>query len=304
MTALATLASEHDIVEYAEPFNTIALISMVLLLLVYVAGLPATVAVSAVFWRQRTRSRSHPAYAAAHAGRAQETHPPQPADSQSTPPPVAPSPTGPAGQALLHLQDVERQVLALRESPAAADSYVRLATVTADLVARHGDDSTVGRYAAGLRAVVAALAPLHTTGVAPADPPEPPAMATGTLPDRLRVGLARLAAEGRPVPERWAFSWYAYLMDRWPSGTDGRRHEIAEAFTRRYRETYPHGGMIVVLTGRTLMLSYTPASARFGGRPVEVATNLPDVAESPEAVRRLGAVGATALGDLRPPATP
>ncbi len=298
MTALALLASEHEAPPPDDVFTVVGAILLLLLMLVYVAGLPATLAVAAVFWRQRTRANPPPlnpsATVSAPAGVAPAPHP------AGSPPSLA---AATSGEALLHLQAVERQVLALRESPPGADVCARLAVTITDLIARHGPHSTAGRYASGLQAIVAGLAPLHTTDVMPADPPEPPAVATGSFPELLRVGLARLAAEGRPVPERWAFAWYGHLAERWPPGADGRRVEIAHAFAQRYRDTYPHGGMIVPLTHRTVVVAYTPASARFGGRPLEIATNLPDVAASPDATRRLSAVGATAMSDLQPPVT-
>src|SRR5690606_12868929 len=136
------------------------------------------------------------------------------------------------------------------------------------------------------------------------DPPPPPPVAPPQLPDRLRVGLARLAAAGRPIPALWAVAWHSHRPDRWPADADQRRDELVTAFIRRYHERYPHGGMIVVLTDARLTLSYTPASARFGGRAIEVVTDLPEVTELPDAVRRLSAVAAAALGDLRPPVTP
>lgn len=279
MTALDVAQSGTETV-YPEPYNTIAAVALAVLMVAYLAGLPATVTVAALYWPQRTRAVP----AAPH-------------------PPAGAAPS-PAGQTLLHLQRLERRVLELPGTAAPAQLYLQLATETEELITRHGERSTVGRYAVGLQVVVAALAPLHTPGVAPADPPEPADQAYERLPDRLRVGLARLAAEGRPVPEQWALSWYLHLVGESPAGADPPRAGFARAFLRRYRETYPHGGMIVALTGERLAVSYRPASARYAGRPVEIPTDLPEIAELPDAVRRLRAVGESAASDVAGPTTP
>lgn len=276
-------------IEYAEPFDTIGTVLVAVLLVVYLLGVPATVTVTLALWRQRTR---------------------RPSRRQPTAEPVVPPASPPrssaatTAQALLHLQTVEREVLALRDRPAPVDDYLRLAADAAALVARHGEESTVGRYAVGLQAVVAALGPLHIPGVSPDDPPESPAAPDGSVPDRLRVGLARLAAEGRPVPDRWAFAWIGHRLDRWPAAVDhGRRAELARAFADRYRLTFSHGGLILATAATRLVLQYTPASARFRGQPVEVATDLPDVASSPDSISQLQTVINAALRDLDPPIT-
>lgn len=300
MTVLAVLLQEPDVTEYIEPYNTIALVAVMALLVVYLAGLPATVAVSAVLWRQRTRPVApRPSYAVAAA-----PPPDAPAPASPFPPPVPPPPPagpGSPAQPLLALQRLEREVLGMRERQPSADAAARLAVEVRVLATRYGESSTVGRYAVGLQVIVAALAPLDTTEVLPIDPPDPPPVAGSGVPDRLRVGLGRIAASGRPIPAQWAFSWHGHRADRWPAAADGRREQLAAAFVRRYQEIYPHGGMIMALTGGRLTLTYTPASARFGGRPIEIPTGLPDVADLPEAVRRLRAVAAAALRDLHPP---
>ncbi|QSB13259.1 hypothetical protein JQS43_16690 [Natronosporangium hydrolyticum] len=323
MTLLASLA-QAEVTEYAEPYDTIAAVAILLLLLVYLAGLPATVAVAAMHWRHRSRPRSaRPTSTAAPP----TTVPPMTVPPPTRPPPtvpatrfapgpaappVAPAPLaapppaagGAAGAALLQLQALEREVLALLETPAAAP-WQRLAQQTAELVSRHGADPTLGPHAVGLRAVVAALAPLRMPAAAITEPPVVPLAApTGELPASLRVGLCRLAAEGRPIPPQWAFAWYGHLWPRWPTEVDQRIEEIRQAFTARYQATYPHGGMILALVGGTLEVNYPPISARYGGRPIRVASSLPDVTAIPDPLRRLRAVGGAALAELRPPVTP
>lgn len=61
--------------------------------------------------------------------------------------------------------------------------------------------------------------------------------------------------------------------------------------------------MILALTGAKLTLRYTPASARYGGRPVDVPTGLPDVFEHPDALRRLRTVADAAVRELGLPST-
>ena len=64
---VAGLASEPERVQPADPFTTVGAVALGLLLLVYVAGVPATMAIAALYWRQRTR-RPAPPVAAATAG--------------------------------------------------------------------------------------------------------------------------------------------------------------------------------------------------------------------------------------------
>jgi hypothetical protein len=292
---LAAILQDPNVPKYVEPYDTIGTIALLVLMLIYLVGTPATVAVAAVFWRQRTR----PAPPVRHSGSVAGA---PPAPSQMGPPQWAGASS--AAPALLHLQRVEREVLALPEQPVSASASIRLATEIEQLIARYGAGSMAGRYATGLRLIVAAFAPPDADRVLSMDPPDPPPAATGAVPDELRIGLGRIAATGRPVPARWAFAWYGHRADRWPPAADRRYDELAGAFTRRYQQTYPHGGMIVALTGGKLTLRYAPASARFGGQWIEVATDLPDVVELPDAVRRLRATADAALRDLSPPVTP
>ena len=291
---LAATLQNTDVPKYVEPYDTIGTIALFVLMLIYLVGTPATVAVAAVFWRQRTRPSPPVGHSGSVAG--------------ALPAPSRPGPRQSAGvssaAALLHLQRVERDVLALPDQPVSASASIRLATEVEQLISRYGASYMAGRYATGLRLIVAAFAPLDADKVLSMDPPDPPPAATGAVPDELRIGLGRIAAAGRPVPARWAFAWYGHRADRWPTAADSRHDELAGAFTRRYQQTYPHGGMIVALTGRKLTLRYAPASARFGGQWIEVATDLPDVVELPDAVRRLRATAEAALRDLSPPVTP
>jgi hypothetical protein len=263
--------------------DTIAAVALGLLLAAYGLGLPATLIVSGVYWRTRTRRgvTSPP--------------PPPPRPQPPTIPPTAaafaPSPVSPA---LLRLSNLERQVLALREAPASPERHVTLAAEAGELLGRYGVESTVGRHAAGLLAIAEALAP---AGFRPGDAPPVPAFPPPRLPDRVRVGLGRLAAAGQPVPVAWAFCWLGHLPDRWSARLPG--HELAGAFAARYSEAYPRGGIVLPWSGRRLALRYTPASARFGGQELAVVTGLPDVAELPEPLHRLRAVAAAALADLR-----
>jgi hypothetical protein len=303
-----------------EPYDTIAAAALVVLIVLYALGLPATVIVAVVQWRSRTRPQPlvpvgppRAAHRVSGAPRAAHRVPGAPRAAHRVPgappptvPALAPPPVGPA---FLRLQGLERRVLALRDAPVPVAAYRQLAAEAAELLGRHGSGSTIGRYAAGLLAVVEALAPpdlpLST------DPPPPPETAPAGLPDLLRVELGRLAAAGRPIPAGWAFAWLGHLPDRWPvladpylsPGTAPRppsapHDRLARAFDRRYAEAYPHGGMIVALTGARLALRYTPASARFGGQPLTFATGLPDVAMLPDPVRRLRAIGTAAAADL------
>jgi hypothetical protein len=271
--------------------DTIGAITLGLLMVAYGVGLPATLIVAAVSWRSRTRRplAATPHHPLPHAPLGSPPVVPPPAPP--TVPAFAPSPVGPA---FLRLSGLERQVLGLLDAAAPAGAYHRLAGEASELLGRYGAEPTVGRHASGLLAIIEALAP---PGFPLADPPPPPERVPARPPDRLRVGLGRLAAAGRPVPAGWAFSWLGHLPDRWPAWAH-HHGDLGRAFAARYAESYPHGGIAVPAAGGRLMLSYTPAGARFGGQPLPVATGLPDVVDAPEPVHRLRVVGAAAAADL------
>jgi TerB N-terminal domain len=271
--------------------DTIGAITIGVLMVAYLVGLPVTLIIAGVSWRSRTR-RPQPAPPSVVPSQVGPRPPPQ-VGPPPTVPALAPSPVSPA---FLRLSGLERQVLALRGAPAPADTHYRLASEASELVGRYGSDSTVGRHASGLLAIVEALAP---PGFQVTDPPPPPAQVPDRLPDRLRVGLGRLAATGRPVPAAWAYSWLGHLPDRWPARAQ-HHGDLGRAFTARYLEAHPIGGIVLPATGGRLALSYTPASARFGGQPLVIATGLPDVAGLAEPVHRLRAVAATAAAELPP----
>jgi hypothetical protein len=277
--------------------DTIAAAALGLLLVAYLVGVPLTLIVSAVHWPSRTRRIRDltPAPAQLPTSLPSQRLPGLPAPAPApvpTAPAFAPSPVSPA---LLRLSNLERQVLALRDAPAPAELYPRLAAEAGDLLGRSGADSTVGRHAAGLIAIVEALAP---TGFRLGDAPPVPAFPPPRLPDRLRAGLGRFAAAGSPLPVAWAFAWLGHLPDRWPPQLPS--HELARAFAARYAESYPLGGIALPWTGYRLTLHYTPASARFGGQELAIPTGLPDVSQLLEPVHQLRAVGAAAVADLLP----
>lgn len=219
---LAAPAQEGEVTEYPEPYFTVYVVSAMVLLFAYVFGVPTTVAITAVLWRQRTRFRPG------------QRRPP-------TPPPSAPgapirqvSPAAGAGQDLLRLQSLEHQVLELRERPAPAETYTRLAGEATDFITRFPNSTLQIRYVQGLRAIIAGLAPAGVPGVVPAEPPEPVPVTGAHPPDLLRVALARFALEGRLVPADWAYAWLEHLPDWRPPVATYQRDQLARAFVRRY----------------------------------------------------------------------
>lgn len=294
------LAQAQEPVEYREPFNTILLVTTAVLLLAYVVLVPATVALFLTHWPRRTRHATvgpgvaivPPVYAAppasaaaarAGAGGAQAT---TAAFSAVASP--ASSVRG-AGDALLRLHVLERRVLELPGSGAPPE---RLAQLLREIDALQ--QTEFAPYASGLLVIVEASAPAGA--VDPPAPPPPPDVAPGPVPDRMRVWLARFAAEGRPVPVDWAYAWYRHLPPQ--PGMAADHPGFAAAFARRYREAYPYGGMLLVASGEPLAVRYTPASARFGGRSVDVDTRLVDVSGQPEALRQLSTLAQWARLDL------
>ncbi len=282
------LAQARERVEYNEPFDTIGLVTTAVLFVAYVVLVPTTLVIFLVYWPQRTRDGAGRGPGVVSTLRAAYAARPAPAAWSTVVTPSAPSGRD-AGDALLRLQVLERQVLALPDSGAPPE---RVAQLLREIDAL--DQTEFARYAPGLRVIVEALAPAGA--VDPPAPPSPPDGAPPQIPDRLRVWLARFAAEGRPVPADWAYAWYRHLPSQ--PGTVPEAPGFAAAFARRYREAYPHGGMLLVVSGEPLTVRYAPASARFGGRSVDVDTRLVDVSGQPEALRRLSTVAERARADL------
>lgn len=106
----------------------------------------------------------------------------------------------------------------------------------------------------------------------------PPAERTGNeLPDTLRVGVAQLALDGKPIPVDWAWAWLTCHPDvslRTPATRCAGL--FRQLFEVRYRQRFGPG--LTITPNKTkLTINYRPASASFGETVCLPVGDLPDV---------------------------
>ncbi|MHB8078107.1 MAG: tellurite resistance TerB family protein [Candidatus Krumholzibacteriia bacterium] len=154
------------------------------------------------------------------------------------------------------------------------------------LLALYGRSGSFRGYASRLLGI--AHASLGLSNDVSAEPPADllNAQAESTLPVRLALG--KLALAGRPVSAGWALAWVLVSQDinlRTPATRCAA--EFAELFRARYRKLYTDG--LVIRPNKTpLRLTYTPASASFGGEvSIPLSPEVPDVGTQRAAVGKL-----------------
>jgi hypothetical protein len=169
-------------------------------------------------------------------------------------------PSAAIGHVFLFFYGIERRVLVDAQSSEHAKSEVDglLAEVERLLGIYGGNGSSFSGYAGSFLSVARLL---HR----PIDPAtlQPPRIRSWEIPLTLKIALGAFAAEGKPVPPEWAYSWVACSPEihlrtpaqRCPS-------EFEELFKIRYAEAFTAGGLKV--TNKTpIKASYHPASSSF-----------------------------------------
>jgi uncharacterized tellurite resistance protein B-like protein len=178
------------------------------------------------------------------------------------------------GYVFLFFYGLERRLLAdAAISPAAQIERPHLIAEIERLLSIYGANDSFHSYAGLLLDVLKASA-----SVLPLYLQAPPVGRTGNeLPASLRLGLAQLAKDGKPIPTRWAWSWVVchpliYLRTPATRCLD----EFKSLFDRRYQERFGQG-MVIKPNKTKLKLTYRPASASFGGLVELPVADLPDV---------------------------
>lgn len=178
------------------------------------------------------------------------------------------------GYVFLYFYGLERRLLT--EIPQLDDADAEFATLVGEvrrLLRIYRGNRSFRGYAEGLLDAVALIDPAVRYDRAAPPVPE----WSHELPVELKLGLAQLAVDGRPVPADWALSWYGHHPDA-HLRTPALRcpDEFLELFTKRYRAKFGDG-MVVKPNKARLSTSYYAASRGFYGHVTLENTKLPDV---------------------------
>jgi uncharacterized tellurite resistance protein B-like protein len=158
----------------------------------------------------------------------------------------------------------------------------------------YGGQPSFRRYAADFLAVARILA-----GTKRLSDSAPPSIdSSWEIPLAIRVGLAEIVAEGRPIPPQWALAWLRFHPEtRLRTPAQRCPAEFEHLFESRYRQRFGEG--IVVKPNRTkLVVRYKPASASFGGSVGVPLRDLTDVTALTAPVQKLRELADGCLGDL------
>lgn len=120
----------------------------------------------------------------------------------------------------------------------------------------------------------------------------------GEFPIDVRVTLAQLSKDQKPLSADWALAWYVGHPET-RLRTPGKRcwDEFHYLFKERYKNQFPNG-LLIKPNKTKLKISYRPASASFGG-PFDVPINdLPDPAMLKEPFNRIRGIAEACLADL------
>lgn len=142
------------------------------------------------------------------------------------------------------------------------------------LLSVYGGNNSFQGYATAFldySAVLLRDAPLYRS-------PPPSSGSSWELPASVRVAVAELARDGKPIPVDWAFAW-AWFDPETSVKTPAQRckTEMKILFAKRYREKFGEG-LVVKPNKRTVRLEYRAASPSLYDVPVLCLEDLPDVA--------------------------
>lgn len=204
-------------------------------------------------------------------------------------------PSAAIGYVFLFFYGVERRVLVDAQTSEQAKSEVDgLLAEVERLLGIYGANRSFHSYAGSFLSVARLL---HR----PIDPAtlQPPRIRSWEIPLTLKIALGAFAAEGKPVPPEWAYSWAACSPEihlrtpahRCPS-------EFEELFKIRYAEAFPAGGLKVTPNKTPIKAEYRPASSSFLGSVSLSLNSLPDVSVLAGPVRKLREIVDRTLQDL------
>ncbi|MFD7654754.1 TerB N-terminal domain-containing protein [Actinosynnema sp. NPDC059797] len=196
------------------------------------------------------------------------------------------------GYVFLYFYGLERRALVdAQQDPAARADLPRILGEVVRLLTVYGGNSSFRQYATEFQQV---LRVLITRGEGPA--PDPAEHDKWPPPLTLRVGVGRFAAEGRPLPLDWAWSW-AMLHPEIYARTPATRcpDEFRALFTTRYRARHGDGLHVRPLKSR-VELHYRPASG--GLTTTTWRVDVPDVLTAATPTKALKALVESCTDDL------
>lgn len=176
------------------------------------------------------------------------------------------------GYVFLYFYGLERRALAdARADPVAQAEIPAIVAEVHRLRSIYAQRASFDRYSAEL---LDYLDGVQATGGGDSD--EPPKLRQYHLSFALKRRLGQFAEERRPLPAKWAYTWYHNdPRTRLPAVAFRCPEQLAELFRRQYHRQFSDG--LIVAAGKTrLQLSYRPASASFG-TTLDQSMDLPDV---------------------------
>jgi uncharacterized tellurite resistance protein B-like protein len=205
-------------------------------------------------------------------------------------------PSAAIGYVFLFFYGIERRVLVDAQTSEQAKAEVDgLLAEVERLLGIYGRNGSFHGYASSFLSVARLL---HR----PIDPAtlEPPRSWNGwDVPLSLKIALGAFAAEGKPIPPQWAYSWVLFSPEI-SLRTPGQRcpDEFAELFRIRYLEAFSGEGLKVRSNKTPIKAEYRPASPSFLGSVSLSLSTLPDVFGLAGPVRKLREIVDRTLQDL------
>lgn len=202
------------------------------------------------------------------------------------------------GYVFLFLYGLERRILAdAQQSTAVRNEHQQILAEVERLLGLYGEQRSFRGYAGSLLDVMRA----QQSDRRLYDAPPPVARSGYELPLTLRVALAQLATDGKPIPGEWAWSWLVCSPET-TLRTPAQRcpDEFRALFLARYAQQFGFAGMTLKPSKTRLRIAYRPASASFDGAVDVPVADLSDIAALSTPARRLQEIADTCVEDLTP----
>jgi uncharacterized tellurite resistance protein B-like protein len=205
-------------------------------------------------------------------------------------------PAAAIGYVFLFFYGIERRVLVDAQSSEQAKAEVDgLLAEVERLLGIYGNNGSFHGYAGSFLSIARLL---HH----PIDPAtlQPPRSWNGwEIPLSLKIALGAFAAEGKPIPPDWAYSWVLFSPEI-TLRTPAQRcpDELEELFRIRYAEAFSGEGLKVRPNKTPIKAEYRPASPSFLGSVSLSLSTLPDVFGLTGPVRKLREIVDRTLQEL------